>query len=489
MSTYIRGPVCGTDNCRSRLWRIIDGRRTCQYGHVMEGDVEFNNEDDDALSGVITRRLNLTTNATGNFQSSLNFSQSQGPSQIHEDDKKLFGVEGKRLFLKCFQHILKEQCKWLMEQHDFPPEYKDTVKLLWLFYLKSLSPASDAEADNIPDLQQLNLSMAASISLLYLACIHLRIPALPSDFIRWSCSMKLPYFRSSHLLPTQWRKQLPSYYLQILDGGPLPVSSQIYRKTASVALKVGFSRNFRNQISVDLLLLRLLLLTALPPEFFIYTKTLVTLVDNPGNFSVPETVPSHPPALHNVPEVRIIAYYILSTSWVLRQPTCIPFIRAWLNHNPQNFSIHSLSAHRQPSHILSLKSRDITSYLDWFQESLLPRYADTLTSSLDQQIYKRKLYAVAPLNPRNPAPTPAPQLPTSFTDSLQETFINVAQDLNESRDTKTRESDAHMSDAVHTRLIQLVSTEFALHSNDLNDAVMALRRHCLRVLRAKRDVI
>ena len=75
MSTYIRGPVCGVSNCPSRLWRIIDGRRTCQYGHVMEGDVEFNNEEDEVNAGVVTRRLNLTTSATGNFQSSLSGSR------------------------------------------------------------------------------------------------------------------------------------------------------------------------------------------------------------------------------------------------------------------------------------------------------------------------------------------------------------------------------------------------------------------------------
>ena len=39
----------------------------------MEGDVEFNDDEDDLNglgAGVITRRLNLTTNATGSFQSS-----------------------------------------------------------------------------------------------------------------------------------------------------------------------------------------------------------------------------------------------------------------------------------------------------------------------------------------------------------------------------------------------------------------------------------
>lgn len=95
MSTFIRGPICGTDNCPSRLWRIIDGRRTCQYGHVMEGDVEFNDDEDDLNglgAGVITRRLNLTTNATGSFQSSqLTNSQllQQQQRQSHKKFKNL----------------------------------------------------------------------------------------------------------------------------------------------------------------------------------------------------------------------------------------------------------------------------------------------------------------------------------------------------------------------------------------------------------------
>lgn len=90
MSTYIRGPVCGVDNCPSRLWRVINGRRTCQYGHVMEGDVEFNDDDDNVnVMSTMTRRMNLTTNAVGSFQSNLSMSQLQESQTSKHQSKKL----------------------------------------------------------------------------------------------------------------------------------------------------------------------------------------------------------------------------------------------------------------------------------------------------------------------------------------------------------------------------------------------------------------
>lgn len=132
MSSYIRGPICGVGNCPSRLWRIIDGRRTCQFGHVMEGDVEFNDEDEDATNaGVVTRRLNLTTNATGNFQSSFNTSQLQS-SQIEEGGKKIFGPEARILFIKSLQFTLKRQSRWLVEEYNLPQEFDKVIKIIWI---------------------------------------------------------------------------------------------------------------------------------------------------------------------------------------------------------------------------------------------------------------------------------------------------------------------------------------------------------------------
>ena len=139
MSTYIKGPICGVDNCRSRLWRIIDGRRTCQYGHVMEGDVEFNDDEDDVNAmGVVTRRLNLTTNATGNFQSSLSLSQSQRSTLGSNKTEKIYGKDGRLLFIKCFQYILRKQTEWLIEKENFPNSYSDLVKLIWTMHLKHI---------------------------------------------------------------------------------------------------------------------------------------------------------------------------------------------------------------------------------------------------------------------------------------------------------------------------------------------------------------
>lgn len=489
MSTYIKGAVCGTDNCPSRLWRIINGQRTCQYGHVMEGGAEFNDEEDGGTTmGVIKKRLNLTTNATGSFQSSLRNSQSQFVSQSGTQDKKLYGSEAKMLFLKCFQHVLKAQCNWLIANQYSPPEFLDVVKLLWMTYLKKLTSNDDEDLTTntstnscdhgLP--QRLNLSMTSSIAFLYLACIHMRIPAYPSDFIHWICSMNMPYFRSSQLLLANWRKQLPTYYLRILDGGKAPCNAQIYHKTVSIASKIDFKSKFNSDMSLNSLLIRAIMFSALPPEFYFYTKVLIDLVDCSKSFNMPDHNGSHISRPHLYPEVRIISYLIITVNWVLSEHHSDFNLHAWL-YRPTSKSSMLLRMACNPSSQLSLVlSQHADSYLDWFQHSFLPMYADSASTSLDHLLYKRKLYSIIPLHLPDSTSSALPSFPASYIDQLQSVYSN----LTDEDPTVPRNTDSALLAAVHSRLLQDLASEFALDPQQLTHAVHIVHNRSLAVLKS-----
>ena len=144
----------------------------------MEGDVEFNDDEDDLNglgAGVITRRLNLTTNATGSFQSSqLTNSQllQQQQRQSHKKFKKLIGHEAKLLFLKSFQFILKRQIRWLITEMRFPKEFEHVAKIIWLKILKTINDQPQEE---------LKLRQFRSSTLHPLICPYQFIPVTTSN--------------------------------------------------------------------------------------------------------------------------------------------------------------------------------------------------------------------------------------------------------------------------------------------------------------------
>lgn len=140
----VRGPVCGVNNCRSRLWRTINGQKVCQYGHIREGDLEIDEEDGEVFTQ--TRRLNIST-----------LTQSQAHS-IHEisqqkklETEKLYGTAGRNLFLRCYQHVLRAQVRWLIANKGLPRVAEKIVKELWTVYLESIY--TDEEMENSSHLQ------------------------------------------------------------------------------------------------------------------------------------------------------------------------------------------------------------------------------------------------------------------------------------------------------------------------------------------------
>lgn len=473
MSTFIRGPVCGVSNCPSRLWRIIDGRRTCQYGHVMEGDVEFNNDDDDvAGAGVITRRLNLTTGATGSFQSSFSASQSQN-YQKTTGNKKVEGYEAKILFIKCFQFVLRSQTMWLIREKSFPPEFEQVVKLIWIQYLKWLDASDrgngneDNEApENRLESTTLQLNMPAAVSVLYMASVHMGLPVYTTDYIKWIAEAKLLYYRANSVLPEQWREKLPNSYLRLLDGGKPPKDGHLLLKVSQVCYRTKFTKNFNSKVRYEGLVLKLVLFATLPPEFYFFTVELIRKVDQEDNFKLVE----HPKAFFSKfylwPEVRIMAYFLLTVRWVLLSDRETYPLRWILSLSEQSRRpddsiatdlddlLTRISSSKDDVNVLEWSQNQTSAYLNWFEKSFLPTQPEDANMKLDHRIAQRKLHKIFPIK-SEPFATNTAKTRASFVDQLQENYLHFLSDV------ESHWNDQLTSDA-NERAIAIAKLEHAL---------------------------
>ncbi|CUS22251.1 LAQU0S05e01112g1_1 [Lachancea quebecensis] len=497
MSTFFRGPVCGTDNCRSRLWRIIDGRRTCQYGHVMEGDVEFNDDEDDINSmGVITRRLNLTTNATGSFRSSMS-SQSQ-LNQKEDANQKVYGVEGERLFLRCFQHILKLQCTWLVEHQNFPPVFADVVKLMWMRFLKSLEVADrrptagdDSENTSTEILERKpRLSLLSSICLLYMANTHLRVPIHSCDYIRWICSMELVYFKANLHLPAPWRKQLPNYYHQILEGGKTPSEGQFFHKLAHMCSVVQVSSCFSSYVSYEALTLKLLFAVKLPPQILFDVKELITISgDDDSSFCLYENHRERVQRLYLCADLRVAAYFILAVRYKILQndPFFVNYCLAWLEvegfeDSPATTEdlvtklSHDAASLPQNNHH-PWSDQQTTDYLDWMEKHFLPASTKTQTETqtIDHRIASKKLYSMFPLDRAPAENAEGGATRPSYVDKIQETYLEISDALAHGVRVPRQEQTPKLAQLTEARLLREISYRFAVSQPQLRECLAHLQ--------------
>lgn len=410
MSTYIRGPICGIFNCPSRLWRIIDGRRTCQYGHVMEGDVEFNNDDDDAANaGVITRRLNLTTNATGSFQSSFNLSQSQN-LENSQRTKKVYGYEAHVLFLKAFQHILKKQSVVLIGEFGFPDEFESVVKIIWTLLLKSLNEEETNEEREMEASVRghFKLNILSAIGILYMASIHIGLPVYTSDFLRWLSSAKLPFFKANDCLPKSWREKLPNYYLGLLEGVKVPRNGQLFVKVAQLCVRTQFTTNFNCQLRYEGLVFKLTTCFLFPPQFYIFTIKVIQSMDSEGNFKLIEDLARKFKKYYLWAEFRVVAYFILTVRWVLlidQEAYSIKWIKT-LTKTPDGLEsseetidrqIAKLSAAADMNDVSGWDMTQNSNYLEWVQRRISTLPSSDYNAKIDHKIAMRKLHKIFPV--------------------------------------------------------------------------------------------
>lgn len=259
MSSWTRGPRCGIENCKSRLWRIVNGQRVCQNGHVKEGEVEVGEDEDDFINSQ-GRVLNL----------------KKKTRSIYDNKSVQFaGKDANALYLQCVQYILRKQVEWLVESQGLSPQLVRVVKSLWGLYLEDTQFAStvfdnpndndgnendnvienDNENGNVNDNNDNNdnddendndddenerkrpkgkvivdskVDIIHTPLLCYLGCVLLRIPVYIYDFNRWIYRYQLPYMKGLLLLPPSMVRHLGSPHHIRLTPRTTPTEDKLH---------------------------------------------------------------------------------------------------------------------------------------------------------------------------------------------------------------------------------------------------------------------
>lgn len=234
--SWIRGPVCGVDNCRSTLYRLNAGRKFCQFGHIMEGSVEF--DDDDGDNYVQTRRLNILLTDTG-FGSSA----SATPSHFDHLPSKVprrYGHEGRLLHIKCLQSVLCKILPLLMDKafpridstkrRAFLRQVAALLRVFWLRYAKSTYSYSRA-------------SVLDLYILIYLAIRRInRYPLYASDLLALLKVNAVPFVNAAALVPQTDLDKMSIGLFPFLSPSRVPLRNHLYDRIIAVADMVDTNR-------------------------------------------------------------------------------------------------------------------------------------------------------------------------------------------------------------------------------------------------------
>lgn len=275
MSSWTKGPLCGKDNCTSRLWHVVEGYRVCRNGHVREGDIEIGSDDDEFYS---QRTLRIPSQPS---QHNLNNSEHR---------EILSGSKATKLYMQSLQYLLRNQVNWLINQKFVPPELEVVVRSLWAIYVNITeyaredvrsSRATSVTVDNEEPISNMTYYPSGNknrpyfaaeylhtISLCYLGCVYLRIPIYLYDLHRWTCRCEFPYIGGMYLLSEGHRKQL-SFVHQRLLLPDIPTMSMVQEATQLMVWYFNGTMSIEFPVPrIEPLAIKILRDFLLPPEMY-----------------------------------------------------------------------------------------------------------------------------------------------------------------------------------------------------------------------------
>ncbi|ODQ63309.1 hypothetical protein NADFUDRAFT_53579 [Nadsonia fulvescens var. elongata DSM 6958] len=342
--TYKRGPRCGLKNCPSTLWRVLDGQRVCQYGHIKEGDLEIAEEDDDAFLNL-GRKINVP--GLGSYSSAIGVIKG-------DDEGVWYGKEGNALYMQCLQLILRTQVRWLIEKQGIRPELEGVVKDLWSLYIsrsnfaKTKFEHEDSDQDNAEEdsnvdrghddlldaanpfytdeddtianetprvkssdpkrLVVIELAQLIDMPVLcYLGCLMIRAPVYICDFHRWIQQFQFPHMKSLRLIPKEMREHLAGGYHNALTPMRIPRSGELLTEVRK--LLIYFHGTYKIKFPKPLfqpLLVKVLRGLFLPVELYLAVEKLIGILEI--DLEIPLT--SDVKANQIWPETQIVALVI-----------------------------------------------------------------------------------------------------------------------------------------------------------------------------------
>ena len=180
---WTKGSRCGIDNCASRFYRVINGRRVCQNNHIQEG-LETTGDDDDFVA--VGQRIRQP--------------RSQGSKSAYSKGiyqaTTLRGAEAKRLIWECMQIVFQNQMRCVMTKCSLTADFEENCRELWACFLTVYATEK--------------LTLSHLVCLVYLATRRSNDQVLLGDFNLWIRVSQFPYLETYKLLPPEKFRKLPS---------------------------------------------------------------------------------------------------------------------------------------------------------------------------------------------------------------------------------------------------------------------------------------
>lgn len=296
-SGWTRGPVCGVDNCQSRLWRMIDGRMVCQFGHVNEYALDFNDEDENAENfgrGGITRRLN---NVSGLSQTGARHRIAE---RIQESQKEtfLYGSQLNLLLVRALQIVLAKQCQKVASIYGVDTKlYYSIVRNYWCVFLAHFYKDQSSAG------KRCNVSLQDTLLICYLSLLKLGVqPIYLIDFLNLADLGMIPSAKAVNCLPPSLFKKIPpSAYSQFV--GFMARRRRFFDFNRVIGIKRVMSDLSDLKFVYLPLLTRFVLQMYLPLEVIPLTEKLIDLCQVKLNYI--------PGKLH--PEMKLYSAFIATT--------------------------------------------------------------------------------------------------------------------------------------------------------------------------------
>lgn len=196
LRVWIRGAVCGVDNCRLRLYQRTDGRMRCQFGHIVEGLFEFDDEDEFTNpGGVMTRRVrHLELLDLGQY------TQSQRLQAVAQKSREKLEIAARfPIYLRCLQMLLQRYLRIIIRLAGIEAQLEAVtacVKRLWIKYARNTRPPPAAHIQTGSWL----VTSAECIAIIYVACmLHGAGPVYADDVITWWRNNDIPTLRIAQM--------------------------------------------------------------------------------------------------------------------------------------------------------------------------------------------------------------------------------------------------------------------------------------------------
>lgn len=353
---WFRGPVCGTDNCRSRLFRSQDGLTICQFGHVLEGAVEINDEPD--VGGMVqTRRINTVAVDERGLMSSVARSTSQAAKKTQE---RLSGDDALTMYHKCLQLLLKHELNRFIELFFSDGIKQDLILIVKRNWVRLLSNNEKHMVDTL-DL----------ISLVYISALELQAyPIYIPDLLENIKSNNIPYIRTLHLIPKEMLDQLPTLYHNRLQPVSLPENGQIFKRlqnTGSCITKgcLSIQLSFYFPFLFKLLSEHFLL----PNAIDLYMKCFNILKSKPC-FEVDFSQKKFNLLVLNFPEIYISSVVMAVIRENFRKVDKIE-LSQWLKEL-DDFDLNN-EYNSKDSRLLDWSDEKVDKYCDWIYDHIIPK--------------------------------------------------------------------------------------------------------------------